>query len=167
MEKYSDPVLAKYIDTIKGIMGDRFKAYYQGNPDAIPKMHRPAFVIYRNRTEVSAFTNDEDQYAQYLTIHVVVDSRDTVNNDPTIVAGPDMLIELVEGRNADYTLKQESVLGIIRSLAFMDPTGIRTDLGSVTNVDYGISVNERGQGETVHEAVIQFIAHFIQSRTFP
>ena len=79
-----------------------------------------------------------------------------------IVEGVANLYDLMEGRNNDYTLKDTSILDILRSNINVDVAhNLRTDLGSLTRVDYGVT--DREPGIWTVEARVDFVCNFLQT----
>lgn len=167
MPTYADPVIQKYIDLIKANTGV-FAVFYQGEPIRISVSHLPCCIISKRETLAAPHTNAEDVHSIGITLTVITDLRkelSTENSAASAVAGIANLYDIVEGRNADYTLKRTSILDILRSNPVVDATyGLRTDLGTITRVDYGQTLRDRAQEEWSIEAQVNFVAHFTQNR---
>lgn len=163
---YKDPILKKYMDLIKGIVGnDFFKSYFYGDPIQIPTSNLPALVISKNSTKIGNITNREDEHAIALTITVVTDIRNDINDDNSIAPGVASLYDIIEGREDNLKLKVKSILHILRNNIDVDLSlGLRTDLGSITNADYGMTVGKRQPEAWSVEAQVEFIASFTQLR---
>lgn len=167
MEIYKDPIIKKYVDLITGIVGNGFfKGVYYGDPIRIPVSNMPALIISKDETRASVLTNTEDQHLIALTITVVTDIRDDINDDKAIAPGTASLYDILEGREAaTLKLKTKSLMHILRNNVDVDTTlGLRTDLGSITRADYGLTVGKRQPEAWATEASIEFIAHFTQIR---
>lgn len=170
-EIYKDPIIIKYIDLIKGVLGEgKIKQYYQGDPIRVPVSSLPAIIISKDETRVSnaldGGSNVEDTHLMALTLTVITDIRDDIKDDKTIAPGISTLYDIIEGRESDtLKLKTTSILNILRTNIDVDTAlGLRTDLGSITRVDYGLTVGKREQEAWAVEAQIEFIAHFTQLR---
>lgn len=164
---YSDSVLKKYIDIIKASNG-KIKAYFQGDPVRIPTSSLPCVIVTKSETRVGQITNAEDEHGMGITITVITDIRQdlsTNENDAALVEGVSSLYDIVEGRNDDYTLKSTSILDILRSNQLLDvANNLRTDLSSITRIDYGQSLRQRQPELWSVEARIEIVAQFIQIR---
>lgn len=168
---YQDPIIKKYIDLIKGVVGNEFfKGYYQGDPIRIPVSSLPAIIISKDETRVSnsfeGGSNAEDAHLMAITLTVVTDIRDQINDDKLVAPGIAKLYDIIEGREAaTLKLKTKSLLHILRNNVDVDTAlGLRTDLGSITRIDYGITVGKREPDSWATEAQMEFIAHFTQLR---
>lgn len=168
---YQDPIILKYIDLIKGVFGnDFFKIFYQGDPIRIPISNLPAIIISKDETRVSnsgdGGSNVEDAHQIALTLTVVTDIRDQINDDKAIAPGIAKLYDIMEGRDATtLKLKTKSILNVLRSNVDVDTAlGLRTSLGTITRVDYGLTVGKREQEAWGIEAQLEFVAHFSQLR---
>lgn len=170
-ELYTDPIIKKYFDLIKGIVGEgTFKGYYQGDPVRIPQSKLPAIIISKDETRAGQIleggTNVEDGHEISLVLTVVTDVRADINDDKEIAAGISTLYDIIEGRSADtLKLKDKAILNILRNNVFVDSTnGLRTDLSTITRVDYGLTVGKRDVEAWAVEAQVEFVAHFTQIR---
>lgn len=166
-ELYKDPIIKKYFELIEGVVGTGFfKGMYYGDPIRIPVSNMPALIISKDETRVQNITNAEDVHQMALTLTVVTDIRDDINDDKTIAAGVSSLYDIIEGRESDtLKLKTKSLLHIIRNNVHVDTTlDLRTDLGSITRVDYGLTVGKRQPDQWAVEAQVEFITHFTQLR---
>lgn len=166
-EVYQDPVLNKYIDLIKANTG-AIKTFFQGEPLRIPNCDLPCAIISKRETRVGPLTNAEDQHEMQISITVIADVRKDLSTDEDIahvVAGVSTLYDIMEGRNEDLTLKDESLLAILRHNIAVDLAHqLRTDLGSVTRIDYGTTLRDRPREQWSIEARVDFVASVPQVR---
>lgn len=165
MESYLDPVLEKYIDLIKANNG-AIKSYYFGEPIRFPSVDLPCLFISKKTTNVDPITNTEDQHNMMLTMTLVTDVRsDLSTQDANFTAGIATLYNIMEGRNADYTLKDTSILGILRSNLIVDGVNqLITDLETVTRIDYSHTMANRTPQEWWILSTIDFVCKFTQVR---
>lgn len=164
---YEDPIIKKYIDLIKAAC-PAVKTYYQGDPIRIPKSNLPAVIIAKSQTNVNVLTNLEDAHAVGLIITVVTDIRDERSDDQAIAPGIAALYDIIEGREIDgtYKLKATSLLNILRTNQIVDATyNLRTDLGTITRADYGMTLGKRTPDGYATEGQVEFIATYSQART--
>jgi hypothetical protein len=165
MDTYIDPVLRKYVDLIKANTG-AIKAFYYGDPLRIPSVDLPCMFIAKRMTNVDPLTNTEDQHNMAITMTIVSDVRadlSTQDDISHIIAGVSTLYDLVEGRNADYTLKSTSLLGILRQNLLVD-TNLITDLETVTKADYSKTLSNRMPSQWVIQASVDISCKFVQVR---
>jgi hypothetical protein len=162
---YTDSIIQKYIDLIKARNGE-LKTYFQGEPARIASSLLPCCIIAKATTNVGPLNNADDRHQLGLRITLITDVRQDLSSDESdakIVEGIASLYDLMEGRNADYTLKATSILDILRSNITVDAANnLRTDLGSLTRVDYGMT--ERSRDTYTIEARADFVVDFIQTR---
>lgn len=93
------------------------KSYYQGEVVVVPQSYLPALMVFGNSTEVVAKSTAKDQYRYDITIRVVIDLKlylSEVGTGDTIKA-QQAIINLMEERNTDGTLKSTTVLGTLRA----------------------------------------------------
>lgn len=164
---YIDPIIQKYIDLLKANNGE-IKAFFQGEPTKVAVSLLPCVFISKGQTNVGKITNVEDQHEIGLSVALVTDIRkelSTNENDNHVVEGVAKLYDMMEGRDATYVLKTTSILNILRTNQLVDvDNNLRTDLTSITTVDYGETLQERNPAEWRIEARINLVAHFIQNR---
>lgn len=162
---YTDPIIQKYLDLFKAKNKD-IKGVFHGEPYQIAASEMPAVFITKRGTEVSVLTNSQDQHEMLLRITVVVDIRSEINEHKHIVAGVAKLMEIIEGRTpGTFVLKDTSLLNILRTNVTVDSANnLRTNLGSITRVDYTEVLNRRNDGNWFVESHIEFVASFAQTR---
>lgn len=163
-DPYKDPILAAYARIIQAKQ-PRITTVFYGEPMRIAASNLPALVLTKSRTSVRNLTNTEDVHEVGVQITIVTDVRDSVSEDKTMVKGFTDLYNICEGRDEDYKLNPDSILGIIRSNVELDPSKqLRTDLNTATTVNYGMTLGKRGEESWSIEATIELIAHFTQLR---
>lgn len=164
-DNYQDPVIQKYLDTIKGVLGDTIKTYYIEDPIRIPASNLPALIISSSETRVAKSTNAEDEHGMSFILTVITDIRQDIQDDKSVAGSKRKLKDIIEGRDSNYKLKTNSILHILRTNINLDVAkNLRTDLTTVTRVDYGITVGKRQPEAWGIEAQVEFVAEFIQLR---
>ncbi len=119
-----DPIISKYISLIQANT-EAFKAFYVGDPIRIPASLLPCVIIAKRETQVHPLNNAEDEHTMALTLTVVSDIRNDLSTGDSfdfVVQGISTLYDLVEGREADYSLKSSSILDILRANPVVDAT---------------------------------------------
>ena len=165
--RYIDPIIEKYRSLIMTNCSS-IKSFFQGEPTRIPASLLPCLIISKSQTEVRQFTNAEDEHAIGLNIILITDIRQdlsTNENDSKIVEGISSLYDIIEGRNADYALKNTSILGILRTNQLVDvDNNLRTDLRTISRVAYGETLRDRNAEQWTIEARLQVVATYSQVR---
>lgn len=166
MEIYADPIIRKYRELIEQAMPGVFRYIYQGDPLAVPKSNVPALIISKSQTRIGVHTNAEDEHEIRMVMTVITDIRDEASDDQKLVPGIARLYDIMEGRDSTtFALKPNTVMDVIRSNIIIDAANnLRTDLGSITTVDYGMTLGKRDREALAVEAQIEFIASFTQQR---
>lgn len=166
METYIDPILKKYTDLITTAMPGVFKVTYQGDPIRVPASSLPALILSKTATAMAPLTNAEDAHEMSITINVIVDLRDEIKDDTTITPGVSRLYDIIEGRDdATYALKAQTILDVLRKNVVVDQAlNLRTDLGSITRADYGLTVGKRAPETYAVECQVEFVCTFSQVR---
>jgi hypothetical protein len=165
MTPYIDPIMKKYVDLIQANTS-AFKSVYYGDPIRVGVSELPCLIVAKIDTRVSNMTNQEDLHEMRLSFTVVTDIRDTLSEDKHMVAGVNALYNLLEGRlDETYQLNPKSLLGILRHNVEIDPANnLRTDLKTITHVDYGMTMGKRKEGAWAIEGMLQLTGTFSQIR---
>lgn len=161
---YNDPIIKKYIELLKATIPE-IKTYYQGDPVKIPKSNLPALILSKSQTQLKPLTNAEDSHQLSLILTLVTDVRDERNDEQEMTPGIAQLYDIIEGReDTTYKLKTKSILHILRANQVVDATyNLRTDLGTITRADYGMTIGKRSEGYAT-EGQVEFIATYSQLR---
>lgn len=162
---YKDPIIAKYQQLIETTMPGVFRGVYQGDPMAIPQSNLPALIISKSQTTIGPLSSAEDDHQLSLILTVVTDIREERSDDPQMVPGIAKLYDIIEGRDSNYKLKANTILDILRSNITVDSAlNLRTDLGSLTRADYGLTIGKRAQDAYAIEGQVEFTARYSQIR---
>jgi hypothetical protein len=163
-QEYQDPILKKYADLIEANT-PVFKRIYFGDPIRIGASELPVLILAKVDSRISNMTNTEDLHLVRVSMTIVTDVRDTLSDDKTMVRGVNALYNLMEGRAADYTLKPDSLLYILRHNVELDVgKNLRTDLSTMSTVDYGMTMGKRKEASWSIEGTLTFTSHFTQVR---
>lgn len=162
---YQDPIIKKYIELIQALRPD-IKAYFQGDPFNIAKSNLPAVIISKQQTAVTSLTNAEDGHQIGIVLTVVTDIRDERNDNDLITPGIAQLYDIIEGRDdGTFKLKTNSILNILRANQIVDSANnLRTDLSTITNAQYGMTLGKRSPEGYSVEGQVEFIATYSQLR---
>lgn len=162
---YQDPILKKYIELIKTSM-PVIKSFYQGDPFNIPKVNLPAMILSKSQTGIAPLTNAEDAHQIGLVLTIVTDIRDQRNDNDLIAPGIAQLYDIIEGRDeGTYKLKTNCILNILRTNQIVDSANnLRTDLATITNSQYGMTLGKRSPEGYSVEGQVEFIATYSQLR---
>lgn len=161
---YQDPVLKKYGQLIES--SKLFKSIFYGDPIRIGSSELPALIIAKIDTRVGKFTNSEDAHEMRISFTAVTDVRDTIGEDKEMVRGVNSLYNLMEGRQeSTYQLKTDSLLYILRHNEVVDSANnLRTDLSSVSKIDYGMTIGKRKDAAWSIEGTLEITSSFTQVR---
>jgi len=109
-------VLSELKTKLSTAMTTSIKQYYQGEVVVVPQSYLPALMVFGNSTEVVAKSTAKDQYKYNITIRVVIDLKLYLSEAGTgdTIKAQQAIINLMEERNTDGTLKANTVLGTLR-----------------------------------------------------
>ena len=110
----------RVLDEIKSLlstaMTTRIKSYYKGEVEPVPQSYLPALMIWGKSTTVVALSTAKDQYVYEIGIKVIIDLKTQLDEAGTgeIIKSQQEIINIMEERNTDGTLKSDTVLGTLR-----------------------------------------------------
>jgi len=164
MGLYTDPVLEKIITVIDASDGGEIKKFFYGDPIFIAKSDLPCLIASKDTTEIGDASNAEDYHRMAVVLTLVIDIRKFFDETPkNIHVGFQKLYDMMEGRESDYTLKNTSIVDILRKNHNLT-NNANIDLETPMMVDYGFSVGRRGEGVWAQEANLSFNVYFTQLR---
>lgn len=167
MALYSDPVLDVLIAKLDATGPVKLRGkYYQGDPVLIPSsMQYPVCFVSRDTTRIEIRTTIEDMHTMPIVLNVVYDGSKELNTKAFAQAGALALYDICEGRDATYTLKSDTIAGVLRSSNVLDgASNLFIDIeGSETTIEYALSPPERRQIWSV-EAVIKTTIQHLEVR---
>jgi len=165
---YQDPIIQAYIDLLKTKTKGAIETFFQGEPIRVAVSDLPCAFISKRQTRIAAVSNADDEHGVALSITVITDIRQDFNTDEgaqNAVAGISTLYDIIEGRNEDMTLKDTSILDILRSNQLVSAAyGLRTDLQTITLADYGLTLRDRNAEQWSIEARVDIVAGLHQVR---
>lgn len=165
MDIYRDPVIKKYIELIES-KTKVFRRFFYGDPIRVPASLLPACIISKTETRVGKLTNAEDEHGMQMILTVITDIRPEIRDENDIAPGVASLYQIMEGRDATtLALNTDAILHILRNNIMVDvTTGLRTDLDTITRVDYGMTIGKRDPEAWSVEGQVSFVSHFTQVR---
>lgn len=158
---YKDPIIEKLIENFEeNLIQDpgnvRYvRTYYHGDPLIIPKSNLPCICLSKDVTQITDESNAEDQHRINIYLTLVVDIRDVVEDDmENVNVGESIMWDIIEGRNDDYTLREDTVLYALRNNTSLG-NNAHIDVSEALVVDYGYTLGKRGERSYAHEAYIK------------
>lgn len=164
MSVVKDPIIERIFNIIDAADGGAINSYYYGDPLVIPKSNLPALIGTKDTTEIDDETNAEDSHTVRIVLTLVIDIRDYVGDAiVNVEAGDQKLYDIMEGRNADYTLKSTSIVDILRKNASL-ANNLDIDMNTPMTIDYGFTFGKRGERSWSYEANLTITLFFHQLR---
>jgi len=163
---YQDPVLAKLVGLLNAEGPSELKnRYFFGDPLVVPRSQLPAVFITKDQTRIDEGSNAEDESRMVVVLNVVYDLTRDFNQAFNDINSANTLYDVVEGRNADYTLKPTSLAYILREHQALDqPHNLWINHDTPLEPEYGVTVNKRGEGVYTVEAVLRIMVVHQQLR---
>lgn len=156
MARYQDPVLAKIRDVLNAFGPQTLKNRYGfGDPLVVNQSELPMAFISYDTQEIGDFTSAELQSAMHIVINVVYDLKRDFGQGLSNVESHMSIVDFLSGRNPDYSLKTDSIIGALRAHQDLD-TKLWIDVGTLSEVDYGVGLEKRGPGIYTAEGVLRF-----------
>lgn len=128
----------KFKDSIYRI--GEIKGIYLEDPNFIPKSNLPCIAINPNSTDVEQADNVRDIHEFDIDILVIMDITQKLGKPGNEVVGVEFLTEMMEARNSDGTLKENTILSIIRNNLDL---GEGYKIGNISSVTYSPEVRQQ------------------------
>lgn len=153
---YLDPILAKLISYLNAEGPAALKGkYYQSDPvQVVNESSLPAVFVTKDTTSIANVTNAEDEAVMPIAINVVADLKKDFNQAFNNLSSSSTLYEWMEARNADYTLRSDSILFVLRKYQQLDRK-LWINVKAPLKASYGIGLQKRGPGIYTVEGVIR------------
>jgi hypothetical protein len=156
MAKYEDPVLVAIRDMLNEHGPKELKNHYGlGDPLVVNQSELPMAFISFDVQDIGDVTNAEIQSDMRIVINVVYDLKRDFGQGMSNVESHMSVVNFLTGRNPDFTLKTDSILGAL--MAHEDlAEKLWINLDTVSEVDYGVGLEKRGPGIYTAEGVVRF-----------
>jgi hypothetical protein len=163
MALYSDPVLDVLIARLDATGPVKLRGkYYQGDPVLIPtSIQYPVCFVSRDTTRIEIRTTTEDMHTMPIVLNVVYNGAKELNTKACAQAGALALYDICEGRDNTYSLKSDTIAGVLRNTQVLDGDhNLFIDIeGSETTIEYALSPPERRQIWSVEAIIRTTIKH--------
>lgn len=112
-------VLAEILALFESAMVGNIKTFYQGEviKGVVPKDYMPALMVWGKSTEIVRKQTGCDQFRYTVGLRVVDDLMKYVNQAGTgkKIKSQEALIDMMEGLDVNGALKEDSVMGVLRT----------------------------------------------------
>jgi hypothetical protein len=142
--QYEDSV-QRIVALMKDTFADKFKTYYDGDPEAIPLFNLPCIIVTQTDDETEADSWQQDEVVDELTIKVVLNKQDDYDNDKV---NP---LNMTERKIRNFIKERDPLTGhylpgtIKGALRTTKLEGV-TDLAPSIKVSFGINPRPAGDG---------------------
>ena len=152
---YRDPILVKIRDTLNQFGPKQLKdRYYFGDPIVVNQSLLPVCFISYDKQTITDVTMSELESRLPVVLNVVYDMKRDMMQALDNIEGHMSLVDIIVGRNSDYSLKKDSILGALRAHQDLD-TNLWIDVGSSSEADFGVGPEKRGPGIYTAEGVLR------------
>lgn len=156
---YEDPILRKIRDLLDESGPEELRGRWTiGDSLNIPKNILPHGFIALDSSNHSRDANAEVRTTFEVLITVAVDMQNEFNTPTDRSESHERVVSLMEGRNEDYTVSENSVLGCLLKHRDLDPEqNLLIDVGDEGDfdADYGIGAEKRGAGIVTAEGLMR------------
>lgn len=157
---YEDPILRKVMDLLNASGPRELRGRWTiGDSINIPKGILPHGFIAMDNTSHSYAANSEIRTQFNVVISVAVDMLAEFNKPTDRSDSHEQVIALLEKRNEDFTVAEDSVLGCLLKHRDLDENeNLSIDVGDEGDfeLDYGIGTEKRGAGIVTAEGILRF-----------
>lgn len=166
MEEYRDPIIEKLIEKLNAEGPSMLNGKYEhGDTLRAPVEDLPKATISKDLTRMMPASNMEDDQFMPMVINVIYNATRDYTQSSDLQAGLTTLYGICEGRNSDYTLKEDTLAYVLRKYQKLDNNlFISIGQNEELSINYGMGIERRGPGIFSVEAVLRFNVRFIQMR---
>jgi hypothetical protein len=152
---YKDPVITKLITLFNAEGPATLKnRYFYGDPLKVNEAALPAVFISKDMTQISGASLAETQRSQRYVINVVYDLKRDFAKAFNDIGAANSIYDLIEGSDDNYQLKSTSLAAILLKHQQLG-TELWINLTSDLELDYGTTINKRGEGIFTAEGVLK------------
>ncbi len=156
MAKYEDPVLVALRNMLNEHGPKDLKNRYGlGDPLVVNQSQLPMAFISFDTQDIGDVTNAEIQSDMNVVINVVYDLKRDFGQGVSNVESHMSIVDFITGRNPDYSLKVDSILGALMAHQDLDEK-LWINIDSLSEVDYGVGLEKRGPGIYTAEGIVRF-----------
>lgn len=153
---YKDPIVQTIIDLLEANGPTELRGRYINGDVLLPnKTELPICYVAKDTTQAQPADNMEDEHLIAMFATVILDLTQDLNESYEMVAGTPKLYDMCEGRNDDFSLREDTVLYQLRNSQQLAPK-LWIGVGTPVIVGYGVGIQRRGPGTFSVEAVIRF-----------
>ena len=125
-------------NSVKGL--GELKGIFLEDPNFIPKSKLPCIAINPNSTSIDQADNVRDIHQFDIDILVIMDITQKLGRPGNEVVGVKFLTEIMEGRDKDGALRDNTILRIIRNNLDL---GDNYKIGNVSSITYTPEVRQQ------------------------
>lgn len=150
---YKKLIEEQIIDLLKkNLPSGLFKAFYIGDPIAIPQSQLPCLCVVCEQSRYEFGATGHDEVEHRVQIKAVFNKKNFFNKSPQEYILEQSVKRIIEGRDEDTgRLSNTSLLGVLRRNVTIEPTIFQ----QAVTASY-LLANQRQQDLITYEAVIEF-----------
>lgn len=154
---FTDPIVGRLVAALDAQGPALLKGKYEsGDPLQVPKSALPACYIAKDHTRIKNISNAEDGSTMPYTLNVALPLTGTYGQGR--LTSYDSVVDAIEARNEDLTLKPTSILYVLRKNQQLGAK-LWIDLTEELEADYGFGPPEKRGFWTVEATIHITITH--------
>jgi len=127
--------LKKIKTLLESTFGGTFKSYFIDNPNLIPLSELPCIAIEPISTDINIADTAKDQWDYTIDVHLIIDAKQELLKYKKEMIGTQYLTELMEAKDSDGLLKENTILYILRSNLRL---GDNWYIDNISRIEYSI-----------------------------
>lgn len=153
---YKDPIITALIGHFNAEGPTSLKnRYYYGDPlQVASESALPAVFISKDTTSISGASLAETERSQKYVINVVYNLKRDFGKAFNDISAANSIYDLIEGCNEDFTLKNTCLAAILLKHQQLD-SQLWINLSDPLEMDYGTTIEKRGQGIFTAEGILR------------
>lgn len=165
LEEYRDPILEALIVMLEAEGPEELVGHYiYGDVLAPAKSMLPVVSVARQGTNIQSDGTMQDVHVTEIVVAVIYDWTTDLDQSFDLVRGSTALYKLIEERNADYSVKDNTLVYALRDNQKLDDNLFISIRDGGLSVDYGLGWEKRGDNIFSVEGILRFNVELTQPK---
>lgn len=165
LEEYRDPILKELIDMLEAEGPEELRGHYvYGDVLAPAKTMLPCVSVARQGTNVRSDGTMQDVHTSAIVMAIIYDWTTDLDQSFDLVRGSTGLYKLIEERNADFSVKEGTMVYALRDHQKLADNLFISIRDEGLMVDYGLGWEKRGDNIFSVEGILRFNIELTQPK---
>ena len=163
--EYRDPILKAIIDMLEVEGPEELEGHYvYGDVLAPAKSLLPVVSVARQGTNIQSDGTMQDVHTSAIVLSVIYDWTQDYDQSFDLTRGSNGLYQLIEGRNADFSIKARTLSYALRDNQKLADNLYISIRDNGLEIDYGLGWEKRGSNIFSVEGILRFNIELTQPK---